>query len=235
MKPIPALHVRLEGLTYSSRFPLTISGTQISSPVPSYCNILGIISACAGRIVKPNETRIGFEFHCQSHDLELERIQRWEVKRGRMMPHSKGPGISKRQVYWHPKLDIYVTNLNLKSAFEKPAATPSLGRSQDVAWIELVREVELHPTAKGALGPTLVPLPQRGIPGLPVRLPEWMNNTKVGYVRTAGPFGIYIAMVPTTKDRFEVERHNLYHPSDSQQEGNVIYLHEWMNDGQAFS
>lgn len=231
MTTIPALHIQLEGLTASFRHPLTISGTQISTPVPSYSNLLGMISACTGRIVKPDETRIGFEFHCQSHDLELERTNRLMVdKKGRLRPHPKGQGISKRQVYFYPKLDLYATNLHLMGAFKNPMATPCLGRSQDIAWIVFVREIELYPMVKGELGPTLIPMPQSGVPGLVVRLPDWMENTRMGYPRESGPFGIYQAMIPTTKLRFEVERKNLFHPSDSDGENYVIYLHEWTEE-----
>lgn len=230
MTSIPALHIRLEGLTSSFRYPLTISGTQVSTPVPAYSNILGMISACAGYIIRPTDTRVGFEFHCQSHDLELEKTVRWMVdKKGILKLQPKGQGIYMRQVYWHPQLDLYVTNLSLKRVFENPAATPCFGRSQDIAWIVFVREIDLYPMAKGALGSTLIPMPQSGIPGLIVRLPEWMNNERMGYTRELGPFGIYQAMMPTTECRFEVERKNLYHPSDSERENYVIYLHEWIN------
>lgn len=229
MRSIPALHVQLEGLTSSFRHPLTISGTQVSTPMPAYSNILGMVSACAGRIIKPKETRIGLEFHCRSYDFELERTERWMVdKKGRLKLQPKGQGISKRQVYWYPKLDLYVTNLELKSVFINPAATPCFGRSQDIAWIVFAREIELFPVTKGALGPTLIPMPQLGVPGLVVRLPEWMDNTRMGYTRQPGPFGIYQAMIPTTNLRFEVERESLYHPSDSEMGDDVIYLHRWM-------
>jgi CRISPR-associated protein Cas5t len=231
MTEFPAIHVRFEGLTASFRHPLTISGTQVSTPMPSYSTLLGVISACAGRIVKPEETRIGFELHCQSHDLELERTMRWKVdKKGRLKPHPKGQGISKRQVYWYPKLDLYLTNLEFKNAFEKPAATPCFGRSQDIAWIVFVRETKLMAREKGALGPTLIAMPQIGVPGLVVRLPEWMENTKMGYTRQPGPFGIYQAIIPTTDVRFMIERDNLYHPSDSEMSNYVIYLHKWMKE-----
>lgn len=229
MTSIPALHVRLEGLTASFRHPLTISGTQVSTPMPAYSNILGMISACAGRVVKPEEVRVGFEFNCQSHDLELERTTRWMVdKKGRLKPQPKGQGISNRQVYWYPKLDLYTTNLAFKVIFENPIATPCFGRSQDIAWIGFVRETELYPRPKGVLGPTLVPMPQPGVPGLIVRLPEWVDNTRMGYVREPGPFGVYQAMTPTPEPRFEVGREDLYHPSDSEMDNHVIYLHRWM-------
>lgn len=232
MSAINALHVRLEGITASFRHPLVISGTQISTPMPAYSNLLGMMSACAGRVVKPDETRVGLEFHCRSHDLELERTVRWQMdKQGRLKPHSKGQGISYRQVYWAPCLDLYVTNLALKVAFERPAATPCFGRSQDIAWIKWVREIVLQPVSKGNLGPTLIPYPQAGIAGMIVRLPEWFENTLAGQLRKAGPFGHYQAMLPTVGDlRFEVERSNLFHPSDATRQNDVIYLHQWLNE-----
>lgn len=255
MMPIPALHVRLEGFTASFRPPLTISGTQISTPMPSYSNILGIISACAGRIVKPEDTRIGFEFHGRSHDIEIERKDRLALKDGKLGPISKTnapkdyrfhiktssesfsgffeeirQGVGYRQVYWYPKLDLYITNIDLRNAFENPAATPCFGRSQDIAWIIFVRKIELYPIAKGAIGPTLIPMPQLGVPGLTVRLPEWMENTRMGYTREPGPFGIYQAMIPTTDFLCIIERENLFHPSDSERDDYVIYLHEWAEE-----
>lgn len=230
MSTIKALHVRLEGLTASFRHPLVISGTQLSTPMPAYSNILGMISACSGRVVGPRETKIGFEFHCQSHSLELERTVRWQLdKQGRLKPHSKGQGINYRQVYWAPCLDLYVTNLDFGPAFERPTATPCFGRSQDIAWIKWVRDVDLIPVSRGCLGPTLIPYPQQGVPGLIVRLPEWFDNTAVGRPRRPGPFGHYQAMLPTVGEiRFEVERDDLFHPSKSVGDKDVIYLHRWL-------
>lgn len=253
MSSIPALHVRMEGLTASFRLPLTISGTQISVPMPSYSTLLGIISACAGRVVKSKETRIGFEFRCQSRYQELERKDRLALKDGTLKPFrdekapkdfrphikttSEGPivcleeihqGIGSRQVYWHPTLDLYITNVGLKSAFENPAATPSLGRSQDIAWIVLVRELELQAVKTGKLGPTLLPRVHMKIPGLIVRLPEWIDNSKMNYSREIGPMGIYQAMNPIGDKRYEVEGENLYHPSDAESENQAIYLHQWL-------
>lgn len=232
MSPLKALHVRIEGLSASFRHPLILSGTQISTSMPAYSNLLGMLSACAGRVITPNETQVGFEFHCESHDFELERTTRWQMdKKNRLKPHSKGPGINRRQVYWRPQLDLYITNQSLKRIFERPAATPCFGRSQDIAWIKWVQEVELYPLAKGRLGPTLIPFPQSGIAGLIVRLPEWFENVSIGKPRKVGPFGHYFAMLPTTGAlRFEVSRSSLFHPSDAKADDDVIYLHEWLSN-----
>lgn len=232
MTVLQALHVRLEALTASFRHPLVISGIQVSTPMPAYSNLLGMISACAGRVVGPRDTRVGFEFHCSSHDLELEKTVRWQMdQKGRLKPHSKGQGINFRQVYWAPRLDVYLTNLGLRSAFERPAATPCFGRSQDIAWITSTSEVELHPVARGLIGPTLLPYPQPGVAGIMVRLPEYFDNTRAACVRRPGPFGYYHAMVSTIEDfRIDIERGHLFHPSDASSKEDVVYLHEWLEE-----
>ena len=69
----------------------------------------------------------------------------------------KGQGVLKRYVYFRPELDLYVTNLELEQAFRSPVSTPSLGRSQDIAWIKNVETVELTETSSGKIGPTLIP------------------------------------------------------------------------------
>jgi len=71
MSPVAALHVKMEGFTAFFKHPLTITGTQISLPCPPYSTLLGMLSAIAGRVVLPSETRIGFEFHCSSRDIEI--------------------------------------------------------------------------------------------------------------------------------------------------------------------
>jgi CRISPR-associated protein Cas5t len=256
MNPIPALHVRIEGLTASFCFPLIKSGTQVNVPVPPYSTLLGIISACAGRIVKHTETRIGFEFWCRSMETEIERKDRLELKGGKLRrlvkknapkdlrPHLRiskegisgfleeiPQGVGLRQVYWYPRLDLYLTNQAFRSAFENPAAPPTLGRSQDVAWIVFVREkIEIHPRKTGEIGPTLLPKVQVGVPGLIVRAPEWIDNSKKGHVRQPGPFGVYQGITPLTKNRFAVTGEDFYHPSDAENENDVIYLHKWLKE-----
>lgn len=229
MNTIPALHVRFEGLTSSFRHPLTISGGQISTPMPAYSNILGMISACAGYAVKPKDTKIGFEFHCKSHDHEIERSDRLMVdKKGHLKSHTEGQGIYSRQVYWKPQLDLYLTNTNLKKIFETPVSTPCLGRSQDIAWIKFVREIELQQKNNGKIGPTLLPNPKPSLPGLVFRLPEWIDNSKKGYTRKPTSFGMYQAMPPTVNQSYPIERDHLYHPSDSVDPDHVIYLYQWL-------
>ncbi|PIP18035.1 MAG: hypothetical protein COX43_00965 [Parcubacteria group bacterium CG23_combo_of_CG06-09_8_20_14_all_35_9] len=224
---LEAIHVRFEGLTASFRQPLIISGTQLTLPVPLYSTLLGLISACANRIVGPKETRIGFEFHCESISLDLERTRRFGLKNGRL--HEEAQGIVERGVCWHPKLDLYLTDVKLFDCFRYPASTPCLGRSQDIAWIRSVRKIELAPAAEGDIGPTLIPAPQTGVPGYVVRCTDSFSNVRTNYPRNAGSSGIYQAMDSRRSKRFRIKRNDLYSPSDSES-GNAIYLHKWTGE-----
>lgn len=230
MEKIEALHIRLKGFTAFFKHPFTITGTQISLPTPSYSTLLGLIGACAGRQIPPDETRIGFEFTCESTGEEIERTMRLAMdNKGNLVSHREGSGIIKRRIHFRPILDLYLTNLNLKHAFDNPVATPSLGRSQDIAWITFVKEITLNLKESGLLGPTTIPTLQENIQGLLVRHPEWFDNSNMGRTRLAGPVGKYQSMIPTNKDRLKVNMPNLYTPSDAINENDVIYLHQWLH------
>jgi len=226
---IPAVHVHMEGFTAFFKHPLVITGTQVSLPCPPYSTILGLISACAGRVVKPEETRVGYEFRCASTDSELEKTDRlaYDSKKGVLQPHREGQGILKRYIHFRPVLDLYVTNLGLEEGFKSPASTPCLGRSQDVAWITNVERVELEPREEGSLGPTMIPVVKENIPSLIVRCPEWFINEVEGRTRITGPLGRYQAMLPTSGSRFPVKLPELYHPSGAPDD-HVVYLHKWL-------
>jgi CRISPR-associated protein Cas5t len=224
---VKALHTRFSGFSASFRHPLTLTGVQLSTPVPAYSTILGLISACAGKVVCPADTQIGFEFKSSGTDRELERTNRFQFKAGVLGPHRSGQSIMYRQVHFGPVLDLFITNLDLRAAFECPVSTPCLGRSQDVAWIEFVRDVDLFPVEEGDVGATLLPRPYP-IKGLILRLPEWMDNNRTGYVRKAGPFGFYMTGTPTSADRMHVRGPGLYHPSDAQSSIDAVYIHEWI-------
>jgi CRISPR-associated protein Cas5t len=187
-----------------------------------------MVSAIAGRVISPLETRIGFEFHCSSRDVEIEKTDRLALNRGVLSPHKEGQGILRRYIYFRPELDLYVTNLELEQAFRSPVSTPSLGRSQDIAWVKTVEKVKLTETPSGNIGPTLIPEIKMNIPSLLVRCPEWFENDIKGRTRIAGPFGFYQGLLPTTRERFLVLMGNLYHSSHMKDPCDVIYLHEWL-------
>jgi len=225
---VKAVHVCIEGFTASFRHPLLYSGKRISTPMPSYSNLIGLIGACAGRQIAPSETRIAFEFRCRGYDTELEHATRWQYKRGRLIPQVGG--LHHHGILIRPRLDLFLSNVEIGHAFLNTKSTPTLGRSQDVAWIKRVGDVELIQESDGDLGPTLAP-EGFNVPGLPIRLAEWVENSSFGMLRVIGPLGRYRAMSPyieNGKSRHRVSGPNLFHPSDATEERDVVYLHEWL-------
>lgn len=225
---LEGVHVRLEGLTASFRHPLLISGTQAGLPVPAYTNILGMLSACAGRVVSPSDVRVGFEYRHCGQALDLQTTRRWTLERGRLREHRKGPGLLRRQFHVQPRLDLYVTPAGMRTIFEFPVATPRFGRSEDVAWIVFVRPVSLVPVRRGAIGATLIARDAVQTYGLPLTLAEWFEAGPFDQPRRAGAVSRFISLPPTSDGlRFEVEGSELFHPSDAERSDDAVYLHAW--------
>lgn len=228
-QPEEAVHVHLEGYTAFFKHPLTITGTQITLPLPPYSTLLGLVGACAGRTITHIETRIGFEFRSAWVGPEIERTERLVVeKSGKLKPHSKGQGILKRYVHFKTSLDLYLTNTALADAFENPASTPYLGRSQDIHWITKSTKVKLERRSSGNLGPTMLLAMKDKIPSMIVRCPEWFQNDTLGRTRIAGPIGYYQAISPSVSSRVKAHTDELYHPSDSIDPEDVVYIHKWI-------
>lgn len=220
-----AIHARLAGVTASFRHPLVLSGTQAVLPVPALSSIMGMISACAGRWVSPAETRVGFEYHFSGMGSDLQTTRRLMLKKGRLT-EQKQPGIARRQFHLRPVLDLYLTGTDLGRALEAPAAVPRFGRSEDLAWIEVVRAVELEPRPRGFVGPTLL-RDSTGATGLPLTLAEWFREPRQDELRQTGAMGRFVALPPSGPLRFEVEVPELFHPNDAEDESAVVYMHEW--------
>jgi CRISPR-associated protein Cas5t len=215
------IHVRLEGWTATFRLPLIYSGTGLTAPLPPYSTILGLIGNLAGRQIAPDETRIGYIFRSAGTSFDLETSRRLEMdKEGRLRSQSV-PGIAKRQFHVNPTLDLYLDNVSLCEVFNSPANVPCLGRSQDVAWVTMVKEVEAKPCAAGIVRGTLVPFPQAGATGVILPLPDYLHNDQTGYTRSAGRITKFQAV------RYEMPAHitrtDLF-CVDGLAENEVVYL-----------
>jgi CRISPR-associated protein Cas5t len=227
-----AVHVHLEGYTAFFRTVWTVTASQLTLPCPPYSTLLGLISACAGKIVTPNDTRIGYEFNRVSESRDLERTNRFELTQGGYLrEQAKGKGIIYRQVHFKPSLDLYLTNLNLAECFRNPIATPTLGRSQDICWITKVEEVDLTPVQNGKIGSTMIKsnLIKGYVTPEIVNAVEWFNNDRAGMLREVGNKALFQTISPDSK-RLNVEIDNLYHPSNLSDKEDVIYLHQWSGE-----
>lgn len=216
------LHVRLEGWTATFRLPLIYSGTALTAPVPPYSTLLGLIGNLAAREISPDETRIGYTFQSAGTSYDLETTRRLELDKSGRLKSQRVPGIATRQFHVRPTLDLYLDNLSFREAFESPANTPCLGRSQDVAWIKKPEEVEAEPCAEGDVRGTLIPFPQPGASGQILNLPDYFINNQRGYTRRTGHMTKFLAV------RFEnparITRNDLFKIKHKEGE-RIIYLH----------
>jgi hypothetical protein len=144
------------------------------------------------------------------------------LKRGgrALRTHMEGRGLLRRQIHFRPRLDLYLTNLDLANAFTNPGAIPCLGRSQDVCWITEVEIVDLLPVKSGMIGGAMIGrrsnILETNIPSDIVRCTEWFINDRTGLTRKTGPIGFYQVMDPDD-GRISVATDNLYHHSNPSQ------------------
>jgi len=214
------LRVRFGGLTASYPYPFLRSGTALSMPLPPYSSIFGMLSACAGRDIRPDgKLKIGFEFTCgERSTIDLERTDRLKTdpKTGRLRRNPE-QGIAKREFLLNPCLDVYISDVQLKSIFEEPIATPRFGRSQDLAWIVHVTEVELEPVSAGSVSSTLVPYQGQPLGQVLPPLVDYYINDVEQQTRIPGRISRYVAL-PKMAMRFPIHstpQIQLYHPTDS--------------------
>ena len=212
------LHAKIVGWTATFRMPLLYSGTGLTAPVPPYSTILGLIGNLAAREIKSNETKIGYIFKSSGLAIDMETTQRLKMSgASKLTPQEKG--IVKRQFHLNPSLDLYLDNLDFQDYFENPRNTPSLGRSQDLVWIEKTEIVVVESVEEARIGGTLLPFPQNDIGGQILNLPEYFYNDERGFTRRTGRTSKFIAV--KYENASIISRNNLYKITDSE----AIYLH----------
>lgn len=212
------LHAKIVGWTATFRMPLLYSGTGLTAPVPPYSTLLGFIGNLAAREIKPHETRIGYVFRSSGTAIDMETTQRLKMAGNNLRPQEKG--IVKRQFHLNPVLDIYLDNLDFREFFENPRNTPSLGRSQDLVWIEKTEIVEAESINEAKIGGTLLPFPQSDASGQILNLPEYFFNGERGYTRYTGKTSKFVAV--KYENASNISRNNLFKISGAE---TAVYLH----------
>lgn len=220
------LYVHIHGWTATFRLPLLYSGTGLTSPVPPYSTLVGMIGCMAARDLLPQDVgRIGYIFQSESKAIDLETTKRLSMnEKSELGPNTrKGDGIAKREFHVNPDLHLYLENLELRQFFEEPQNILTLGRSQDICWIESIKEVICEPKEEGSVRGTLVPFPTNGATGLILLLPDWFDNRVTGYTRSIGRLGRYQA-VKYDSPTGRIKLRNLFNVEG---QDSCIYLHDF--------
>lgn len=200
-----AFRIEITAETASFRHPTVVTAYQPTLPLPPISTIYGIISAVTGSWVEPGQFKLAYVFHGKSKFYDLETTYKTEGK------YSKGimkvePDIIHREIYFKPRLFIYLRDEELFLNFKKPHYPILLGRSGDLACVNNRDEVELIECSDCSLYGTAIPYEpgSRPLPGLLQSLPVYFKNT---YPRTPERIQPYL-LINEPSQYFEKSYHD---------------------------
>lgn len=224
MSSVNAVHVQLKAFTASFRHILFRSGYQISLLVTPPTTITGILMAAKGDYRLPNGIKFGYEFSYLSSTEDIERTVRFKLAKNTLMRQNE-QGIMHRQVLFLPVLDIYTVNDDYFDYFRYPASALTLGRSQDIAWVEKLEKIQLHACEHGRIKSTLVTENVK-TRGLVFRLPSHISNERLGVVRVNGPFKTYRMVLAQEGETVEASGQGLYCIDENSEYGHAVFMHD---------
>ena len=219
------LEIEFSGWTATPRMPFILSGNALCLPTPTYSLLLGIIGCCLGRLINPNEVKIGFYYEYDGVGNDLETRQRLEFDGKKVKIHAKGTDAYLREFHISPKLTLWIDRVDWKEYFLNPVGTPALGRSQDLLKIEKVRQVAVTQVDETTLSGCMLPFNSSlKIGGQLVQLAEaYEENEEVGSGRRATKSGVFMAVSYDNKTKIKYP--NLYEVEGKNDFG--FYLHSF--------
>jgi CRISPR-associated protein Cas5t len=129
--------VDIRSFTSSFRYPMLISGTQLTLEVPPVSTIMGLINAACGKYLCHFNSSVGYYFEYQGKGVDIETIYMAQVnKKGRLLPTTRSNAI-RREFLFEPFLRLYSTDEELINYFRSPVYPLLLGRSSDLATADI--------------------------------------------------------------------------------------------------
>ena len=150
--------IRVELFAYTASFRVPgFVGHQLTLQVPPISTIYGLLSAAAGRRIKPEDVS-WFAYVCQSEAVasDLEAITAFERGKEQEIASPKTRNIIQREFLAFPRLFLYLP-LEWRTVFYCPHYSLLLGRTQDVATVEVIKEIKLEPVTEGEVKGVLFP------------------------------------------------------------------------------
>jgi CRISPR-associated protein Cas5t len=179
--------VVIEAPVTSFRYPHFLIARQVSFDMPPPSTIYGHVASAVGELIPPESFRFAyaFEFQSRTSDLEHQHIispggSRQSFSSGNVKyPVSVEAVVQPhlRDFLFKPRLTLYLDPPALASAFRSPVFCVVLGRSQDLAQVVTVEEMDLEPATGAYLEHTLLPFSFRSIArfGITVLMPRYIG------------------------------------------------------------
>lgn len=164
--------------TSSFKYPNLISGFQPTLEVPPISTVLGLINAAAGKYVKHEKLKIGYYFEFEAKQIDLETIYQIEAHDKGYPKNATKSNIIKREFLSNNHLILYLQNEELVDYFRLPVYPLLLGRSNDLATVNSIKEVDLKEIGNAEkIKGQIIPLMDNFLPGLIQPLPKYFSNT----------------------------------------------------------
>jgi len=184
------LKVELEAPTTSFRYPHFMVGRHPTFDMPPPATIYGHVCSVCGKLLGLDDFRFGYRFTYSARADDLEHLHIIEPKGGRANFEWAGEKIPKniegtvvptmRDFLFDAKMTLYLDRPDLLAAFACPRYAVGLGRSQDLATITCVQEVELQRADRAYFEHTLLPAETRLWleRGLVVTMPRYLEYAR---------------------------------------------------------
>lgn len=225
------LEVRFKGWTATPRMPFILSGNAVCMPTPSYSLLLGLLGCCLGRVIEPEEVRLGFKYSFDNSAFDIETRHRLVNDNNSIKAHSKGTDAYKREFHINPKLTLWLDRLDWEDYFRFPIGGPALGRSQDLLEIEGkdIRIVEVEPLQSAQIDGSMLPFNSSlTSSGQLVQLAEAFresDNIRGGRYSTVSRIFLSIPWMDAKEKQTAqpITFPNLYQTPEKE----AFYLHDW--------
>lgn len=166
--------------TASFRYPMLISGTQLTLEVPPVSTILGLINAAHGRYLSHERSLVGYYFEYEGKAIDIETIYMAEVnKKGNLLP-TRRSNIIKREFLFETFLRIYSPDKTLIDCFQSPVYPLLLGRSSDLATADIasIQTRVLHPINRAEkISGQVIPYAKAPLAGKIQALAQYFTDT----------------------------------------------------------
>ncbi|MBW2306943.1 MAG: CRISPR-associated protein Cas5 [Deltaproteobacteria bacterium] len=200
------LKVVAEGLTTSFRYPHFMQQIHPSYQMPPPATIYGHICSALGEWFDPKGVKVSYHFTHHGYFKDIEHIIVLSPTKGKL-PGTKMPKVLEgkvnpfeREIFFQPRLTLYLNQLAWEQAFRSPRYAVTLGRSQDLFTYTHVGVIELKQAYCAYFEHTLVPhkWTLQTMSGVTVLMPRYLD-----YGRGRTPvFTKYVAL----KERVHLPR-----------------------------
>jgi CRISPR-associated protein Cas5t len=170
--------IKVSAWTSSFRYPNVISGYQPTLLVPPISTVLGLINACAGFYLKYDSLDIGYYFDYEAKAVDLETIYQIELNTKGIPKNQTKSNVLHREFLFNCRLFVYLADARIAEYFKHPFFQILLGRSNDLATIEEIRECDLAEVDHAdKIKGQVIPFADNYLPGTVQALPKYFTDT----------------------------------------------------------